>query len=136
MKLTGLRYLLLLDAVLLFVIGAALIFAPRDVQAAFGFRDLPQGVNYMVGLWGCLFLTLAVGYFTAARDPLRHVVWVQVGIARGALESVLGLIYLERGIVSWRQAAFGIIAAAVITIAYIVLYPRRSALRPNAPAPT
>ena len=50
MKLTGLRYLLLLDAVLLFVIGAALIFAPRDVQAAFGFRDLPQGVNYMVGL--------------------------------------------------------------------------------------
>ena len=136
MKFTGLRYLLLLDAVLLFLLGAALILVPRQVQAAFGFRDLPQGVNYLIGLWGCVFLTLAVGYFSAARDPLRHVVWVQVGIARGALECMLGLIYLQRGIVNWHQAAFGVIAAAVITIAYITLYPRRRAFRPNAPTLT
>jgi hypothetical protein len=121
---------------LLFLLGAALMFVPRQVQAAFGFRDLPQGVNYLIGLWGCVFLTLSAGYFTAARDPLRHVIWVQVGIARGALEFGLGVIYLQRGIVNWHQAAFGVIVAAVITIAYIILYPRRSAFRPNAPTPT
>ena len=125
MKLTPLRYLLLLDAVLLFLLGAALILVPRHIEAAFGFRDLPAGVNYMVGLWGCVFVTMAIGYFTAARDPLRNVVWVQVGIARGAIEFVLGLFYVARGIVTWQQAGFGIIAAAVITLAYIVLYPRQ-----------
>jgi len=127
MKFTALRYLLLLDAVLLFLLGAALIFMPRQIEAAFGFRDLPQGVHYLVGLWGCVFATMAIGYFAAARDPLRNVVWVQVGIARGAIECVLGLIYVMRGVVSWQQAAFGIIAAAVITLAYIVLYPRKYA---------
>ena len=127
MKLTPLRYLLLVDAVLLFVLGAALILVPRRIEAAFGFRDLPDGVNYMVGLWGCVFVTMAIGYFAAARDPLRNVVWVQVGIARGAIEFVLGVIYVMRGVVSWQQAAFGVIAAAVITLAYIVLYPRQYA---------
>ncbi|HTD85897.1 MAG TPA: hypothetical protein VK850_04915 [Candidatus Binatia bacterium] len=127
MKLTPLRYLLLVDAVLLFVLGAALILVPRRIEAAFGFRDLPDGVNYMVGLWGCVFVTMAIGYFAAARDPLRNVVWVQVGIARGAIEFVLGVIYVMRGMVSWQQAAFGVIAAAVITLAYIVLYPRQYA---------
>src|SRR2546426_225204 len=61
----------------------------------------------------------------AAMDPIRHVVWVQVGIARGALECVLGAIYLARGIVTWQQAGFGIMIAALVTVAYIVLYPRR-----------
>ena len=134
MKLTCLRYLLMLDAALLFVLGGALIFVPRHVQVAFGFKDLPQGVSYMLGLWGCVFLTMGVGYAVAASDPLRHRIWVQVGIARGALEFLLGLIYLQRGIVSWQQASFGLVAAAVITIAYIVLYPRPEGLKPNAPA--
>jgi hypothetical protein len=57
---------------------------------------------------------------------MRHLVWVQVGIARGALECLLGVVYLGLGIVTWRQAAFGIITAAVIAIAYVVLYPRGS----------
>ena len=131
MKLTPLRYLLLVDAVLLFLLGATLIFVPRHIEAAFGFRDLPEGVHYLVGLWGCVFVTMAIGYFAAARDPLRNVVWVQVGIARGVIEFALGLIYVVRGVVTWQQAAFGLIAASVITLAYIVLYPRQYA-RPAA----
>jgi hypothetical protein len=42
--------------------------------------------------------------------------------------------------VTWQQAAFGIIAAALITIAYIVLYPRSGdrvteTPLPDAPSP-
>src|SRR5262245_50744842 len=118
-----LRVLLVLDAAVLLLLGALLILAPKAVQLAFHFKDLPAGMSYIMGLWGCVLATMAVGYAVAATDPLRQVVWVQVGIARGALECVLGLIYLARGIVTWQQAAFGIIVAALITIAYIVLYP-------------
>src|SRR5438128_9304644 len=104
MKYSPLRILLALDAAVLFLLGLLLILAPKQVELAFHFRDLPEGVSYIIGLWGCVLATLAVGYAVAALDPIRHVVWVQVGIARGALECLLGATYLARGVVSWQQA--------------------------------
>jgi hypothetical protein len=120
-----LRLLLVLDALVLFALGTTFIFAPKQVLLAFHFNDLPDGVSYIIGLWGCVLLTMAMGYTVAATNPIRHLVWVQVGIARGALECVLGLVYLARGIVTWPQAIFGIVVAALMTIAYLALYPRR-----------
>jgi hypothetical protein len=125
MKLTLLRYLLMLDAAILLLLGALLIFAPERVEAVFRFDGLPAAVSYLIGLWGCVFATLGFGYVLAATHPLRHVAWVQVGIARGSLEFVLGLVYLARGVVVWQQALFGIVAAGLITVAYVVLYPDR-----------
>ncbi|TMP96657.1 MAG: hypothetical protein E6L09_14735 [Verrucomicrobia bacterium] len=125
MKYTPLQILLAMDAIVLFLLGLLLVLAPRQVEMAFHFKDLPEGVSYIIGLWGCVLVTLALGYAVAALDPARHVVWVQVGIARGALECLLGLIYLARGNVTWQQAGFGVLVAALITVAYIVLYPRK-----------
>src|SRR6266446_7104494 len=125
MKLSLLRYLLIIDALVLFLLGALLILAPGQVERAFHFQDLPPAISYIIGLWGCVFATLAIGYAVAATDPLRHVVWVQVGIARGVLECVLGLCYLAWGIVGWQHAGFGIVVAALITLAYLVFYPRK-----------
>ena len=126
MKLTPLRYLLMLDAAVLFLLGALLIFAPGQVERAFHFQDLPAAVGYMIGLWGCVFATLGIGYVVAATDPLRHVVWVQVGIARGALECILGIVYLARGIVTFQQAGFGVVVAGLMAVAYVALYPRET----------
>ncbi len=122
-----LRFLLVLDSAVLFLLGVSFIFLPQQVLLAFHFRDLPVGVNYLIGLWGCVFATLAMGYFFAAMDPIRNIVWVQVGIARGALECLLGVFYMARGVVTFPQAGFGIIVAALITAAYIIWYPRRTA---------
>jgi hypothetical protein len=130
MKLTLLRYVLMIDAAVLFLIGALLMFLPRQVEVAFHFADLPAAVSYLIGLWGCVFVTMAGGYVIAATHPLEHLIWVQIGIARGALECVLGAVYLARGIVTWQQAAFGLVTAALITGAYTVLYPRGN-LRPR-----
>jgi hypothetical protein len=122
----SLRVLLAMDAAVLFLLGALLILAPRPVEAAFGFKNLPAGVDYIIGMWGCVFATLAIGYWIAAADPLRHVAWVQVGIARGVVEAAFGLVCIARGIVTFQQAGFGILAAAAIAGAYLVLYPRKS----------
>jgi hypothetical protein len=127
MKLSLLRNLLMLDAAILFLLGACLIFAPQQVETAFHFSSLPPAVSYLIGLWGCVLATLGVGYLIAATDPLRHLAWVQVGVARGALECVLGLVYWARGTVTFQQAGFGIIAAALMMIAYLALYPRGGA---------
>ncbi len=124
MKLGLLRNLMLLDAVILFLLGAWLVLAPRQMQAMFGFQSLPQAVHYMLGLWGCVFVSLAVGYFLAAVDPVKNVVWVQAGIARGVLEVAFGLYYVGQGLVTFAQGGFGIIVAALFTVAYLALYPR------------
>ena len=124
MKMTMLRNLLLLDAAVLFLLGALLIFAPVQVELAFKFKDLPPGVSYIIGLWGCVFATMGLGYAVAATNPIRHVVWVQVGIARGALECLLGLVYLARGTVTFQQAGFGIVVAGMMALGYLALYPR------------
>lgn len=143
MKFTLLRGLLILDAAVLFLLGALLIFAPVQVERAFQFKDLPPAVSYLIGLWGCVFATMGFGYLIAATNPVRHRVWIQVGIARGALECVLGLVYLARGTVTFQQAGFGILVAALISVAYLVLYPRKPRLvnppeistRPSPPPP-
>lgn len=122
--------LLALDATLLFLLGATFMALPRRVEQAFHFQDLPDGVSYLIGLWGCALATLAIGYALAARNPARHVAWIQVAIARGALECVFGAVCLSRGVVMWQQAGFGILVAGAISIAYIALYPQ-----PENPSP-
>ena len=121
-----LRALLLLDALVLLALGAMLIVAPHTIEAAFHFTDLPESATYILGSWGCAMATMALGYAVASRDPVRHVVWVQIGIARGALECAVGALSVSRGLVTFEQVAYGIIVAAVITVAYVVLYPRAS----------
>lgn len=120
-----LRLLLVLDSAVLLALGAAFIFTPKQVLLAFHFRDLPDGVSYIVGLWGCVLFTMAIGYAVAATNPIRHLIWVKVAIARGALEAILGVVYLVRGVVTWKQSVFGIVVAVLMTIAYLALYPRK-----------
>jgi hypothetical protein len=126
MKLILLRRLMLLDAAVLILLGLVLAFLPHRIELAFGFKDLPAGVSYILGLWGCALLSLGLGYVAAANNPLRNLSWVQMGIVRGTLECVLGVVSLARGTVSVRQAGFGIVVAAVITLAYLLCYPRVS----------
>lgn len=127
-----LRKLLLVDGAVLFMLGGLLILLPRYVEAAFQFTTLPIAVDYILALWGCVLITMSLGYAIASTDPDRHVAWIQIGIARGALEVVVGIVSLARGIVTIQQSAFGIAIAAVITVAYLALYPRASTSRAAA----
>ncbi len=128
MKQTLLRNFLMLDAAVLFLMGALLVLLPEQVEQTFAFRNLPTGVHYIIGLWGCALAALSIGYVVAARNPIRHIIWVQVGIARGAAEAVLGLVCVAQGIVTFRQAAFGIFVAGLMSLAYLILYPRKPRL--------
>jgi len=117
---------LILDSAVLILLGVFLMFMPGRLEAFFHFDTLPNGIRYLLGLWGCVFATLGFGYAVAATDPWRHVVWVQMGITRGTLECLLGLYYVFKGAVTFQQAGVGIVIAAVVAIGYIVLYPRRT----------
>jgi len=122
-----LRGVMLLDAAVLCLLGALLIVVPRQVGLAFQFNSLPPIVNYIISMWGCALASMGIGYAVASRDPLRHVAWIQVGIARGALECLVGAFYISRGVVTFQQGWFGVAVAALIMLAYTVLYPQKGA---------
>ena len=124
MKLTFLRYLLMLDAVILAVLGVLLILEPQRVETFFHFNDLPPTVSYLIGLWGCVMLSLATAYVLVSRDPIRHRMWIDIGILRALIEAVFGAVSLARGTVNFSQAGLGTILAAGLAIAYVLLYPR------------
>lgn len=119
----ALRALLVADAIALLLLGLVLLFRPQQVSHALGFHDLPASADYLVGILGCLFVTTGLGYIAATRDPLRHLIWIQIGIARGTLEVLLGLVYIKQGAVTWSQAAPGLAAATVIVAGYVIFYP-------------
>jgi hypothetical protein len=108
-----------------------LVFVPERVENAFYFKDLPGGVSYIIGLWGCGLATMSLGYVAAARNPVRHIAWIQVGIARGAAEFAFGLVCIARGLVTFRQAALGILVAGLMALGYVLLYPRKPRLVPG-----
>ena len=80
---------------------------------------------------------MGFGYLVAATHPLRHCVWINVGIIRGALEAALGILYLARGIVTFQQAGLGTLLAGLMALAYVALYPRlpRAVASTTTPAP-
>jgi hypothetical protein len=120
----ALRLFLVVDATLLFVLGLALLFVPDRARLVFHFATMPTSVTYMLGLLGCVFFTLGIGYAIAATDPLHHIAWIWVGIARALLETLFGVICIARGLVTWQQAGFGIVIAGLVAITYALLYPR------------
>ena len=64
-----------------------------------------------------------------------EIIWIKVGIGRGVLECLLGLIYLAKGLVTFSQAGFGIIVAGLMALAYVLLYPRRPRLMRTTETP-
>ena len=123
-RMGALRLLLVIDAAALLLLGLAFVLAPQLTAGAFGFKGLSSEFAYLIGLWGCALATLSAGYAAAAFNPLRHTLWIQVGIARGALECLWGLCGLLQGTVTWHQAGFGTVLSGLVALAYIVLYPR------------
>jgi len=119
-----LRTVLLLDSAVLVALGGSFLTVPAKASQFFGFGELPPAVHHLIGLWGCALLTLGIGYFICATNPLRHRVMIQIGILRGACEVVVGLAHVAIGLVSLSQAATGIVAGGLIAVAYTVLYPR------------
>ncbi len=121
----ALRWLLTVDGALLFFLGAFLIVVPKRLEAVFHFQGLPDQADYLTGMWGSVLVAISLGYLMAAAgNPQRHILWVQVGIARGLLEAMVGVVCLARGVVPLGQAWLGLILAGAVTVGYLVLYPR------------
>jgi hypothetical protein len=109
----ALRMLMMADGTVLVILGALFILLPRHVEVAFHFDNLAGRVWTISLAFGAAHLrTLGFGYGIVAMDPRRHIVWVQIGIARGLLEVAFGGFCIARGVIHFQQGSFGMIVAA------------------------
>jgi hypothetical protein len=117
------------DFAVLCLFGLAMMLMPQTLLTVCGFTGLPEGVHYMLGMWGALMATMGFGYLLAARQPAASQAWVQAGFLRAALEVIVGVYYVSSGAVTIRNAAAGLFFAVWFALFYAVLYPRPQAAR-------
>ncbi len=121
----GLKIALIAYGVILVLFGLALIIAPYQTGSIFGFGEIASYVPYLTALLGGGFITVAVWFIVAGRDPLRHISLVKLAILWSSLGVVTGLYSMLQGAVDFSQAGTGIILDAVFLIALLAFYPYR-----------
>jgi len=107
--------------------GLAYIFAPYELGNMFGYAEGPEYVSAFLASLGVCIIAPCVFLIAAARDPLRHILWVKFAILWAILLAVIELYSFIRGYLDFGQAGMGIILHAVFAAAFLVFYPWRAA---------
>ena len=108
------------------ILGLAFIFVPEELGEMFGYTE--EGPEYMLSFLASLGVgMIAPGVFVivAARDPVKHILWVKFAILCAVLTLVVELYSVIQGYVTFDQAMMSIILPAVFAAALLVFYPWR-----------
>ena len=122
--LKALKVTMIVWAVLHIVLGLAFIFVPQQLGEMFGYTA--EGPEYMLSFLASLGVAMiapAVFVIVAARDPVKHILWVKFAILCAALNLVIELYSVIQGYVTFGQAAMSIILPAIFTAAFLIFYP-------------
>jgi hypothetical protein len=107
--------------------GLAFIFASKPLGEMMGFETSGASgyLQYFTTSLGGLFVVGSVFIIIAARDPLRHILWVKYAIAWSLVGLALDLYSAILGYVTFSEAMGGIIIGAVFAAALLIFYPWR-----------
>jgi hypothetical protein len=104
--------------------GAAFTFMPAKFAGLLGLSAAPQWAYWMFSMFGARCFAFAYGMFLAARDPIKHVHWIQGMIAVQVIDWLGTLFYLANGGVTLSQVSSASILPLIFIILLIVFYPR------------
>ena len=121
-----LKVTMIVYAVIGILIGLAFIFVPRRLFTMFGHEAWPASVAALGAELGVSFVAACIFLIIAARDPLKHILWVKYAIVFAVLMFAAGLYSLILGYTDFSQAAMGIIIQAVFAAALLAFYPWRA----------
>ncbi len=107
--------------------GLWFIIAPYQLASVFGYGEMTGPGVYFMALAGVGFVAGSVFIIWAARDPLRHIMWVKLAILWSLLGLVVESYSIVRGDADFSQAGIGVISWAVFAVAFLAFYPWRAA---------
>jgi energy-converting hydrogenase Eha subunit C len=123
----GLTVVMIVWAVIGILFGLGFVFAPDQLCSMFSFEKGPAYVPYFLALVGIAYIVAGIFVIIATRDPLKHIMWVQLAIAWSLLDALAALYFIIRGNVNFSQAGMVPIMDVVFVVAFLVFYPWRKA---------
>jgi hypothetical protein len=119
----GLKVVMIVWSVIAILFGLGFVFAPGQLCSMFGFENPAPYVPYFLALLGIAYIVVGFFVIVAVRNPLKHIMWVQLAIAWSILDAVSALSYMIKGNVSFSQAGMVPILNGVLTVAFLIFYP-------------
>ena len=123
----ALKVTMVVYAALGILVGLAYVFVPRQLGAMFGYEAGPASVAALAAALGVSFISACIFLIIAARDPLKHILWVKYAIVFAILMLAATLYSLILGHINFSQAGIDIVIHAVFAAALLAFYPWRAA---------
>ena len=121
-----LKVTMIVYAVIGIVFGLVYIFVPRQLAAMFGHEAGPAGVTELAATVGVSLVAVGIFLIIAARDPIKHILWVKYAIVFAILSLAAQLYSVILGHTTLGQALTAIIIHAVFAAGLLAFYPRRA----------
>ena len=125
--LKGLKIAMIAWAVIGILFGLAFLFAPNQMGAGFGLSQVPTYVQYFLALLGNMYIVTSIFVILAARDPLKHILWVQCAIAGSLLDMIAASVFIILGKLTFNQAGDNVVINIILLAAFLTFYPWRKA---------
>jgi energy-converting hydrogenase Eha subunit C len=123
----GLKVAMIVWAVVGILFGLGFVLSPEQLCSMFGFENAPTYVPYFLALLGIAYILAGVFVIIASRNPLKHIMWVQLAIVWSLLDAIAAIYFIVRGNVTFSQAGMVPIMDVIFVIAFLALYPWRKA---------
>lgn len=122
-----LRFTLRTIAVVQAFFGALFLLAPSAAPGLLGLTEQqPPWVDWLFAMMAARFLGYAVGMWLAARDPQRHVAWIDTMIGIQTLDWLATLAVLASGELALRNVTSAAFLAPLFIAALLWWHPRRA----------
>ena len=123
----ALKVVLIVFGVIEILLGLSLVIFPDQAASMAGVSEASGYLIYTMASLGMCLIAPSVFLIVAARDPLRHINWVNFAILWCILGVVGGLYAIIRGVVGFSQVGMQIIMDAIFAVVFLALYPYRAA---------
>ena len=120
-----LKVVMIVWAVMNILLGLGMVFAPGQLFSSFGLAQAPAYMPYFLTNLADGFILTGIMIILAARDPLKHIMWLQFIIAWSLLDAIAAVYLVLRGNVTFSQASFGLIVDIIFPATFLILYPWR-----------
>lgn len=128
-----LRVTLIIIGVVQLLFGLPFVVAPGLYSVVLHLSSAPAWTHWFFVMAGARFFALGYGMFLAARDPIRHVAWINAMIAVQAFDWLGTMYAILTGAISLAQAVDAPYLPLIFIAALLIWYPRASSKVGSAP---
>jgi hypothetical protein len=119
-----LQIVLRIVGVIQLVLGLLYLFMPLPLLDMLGHAGAQPDIAYPLGMLAARFLAYGAGMFFIARDPAKHLFWINNMIFIQAIDLAVGVFYTATGVIAVQDSAFPMFNAIWIIVLLALWRPK------------